>query len=337
MVDPVCGMAVGGKTPFNIKQGGNNYYFCSRACLDRFRQSKQQDLNLSSCCLNRKRAPFYRNKVLLVSFIVAGVIAISYFIPVFSPLRHALIGYFKKLWLAMLLGLFLGGIIDNFIPREYICYLLASPKKKTIIYAVFMGFLMSACSHGILALAIQLHKKGASTSGVLAFLLASPWANIVLTVMLLSFFGFKAFYIIISAIVIAFVSGMIFQLLENKGLIEKNMSTVDLPHDFSMIQDIKSRIANYSFSINRAKKDLRGIFSGILSLADMVLWWVFIGMILASVASAYVPSDLLQGYLGPTIGGIFLTLLIAAVIEVCSEGSAPMAFELFRQTGAFGN
>jgi len=35
--------------------------------------------------------------------------------------------------------------------------------------------------------------------------------------------------------------------------------------------------------------------------------------------------------------GLFATLLLATIIEVCSEGSAPMAFEIFRQTAAFGN
>ncbi len=32
-----------------------------------------------------------------------------------------------------------------------------------------------------------------------------------------------------------------------------------------------------------------------------------------------------------------ITLILATLIEVCSEGSAPSAFEIFNQTGAFGN
>ncbi len=41
--------------------------------------------------------------------------------------------------------------------------------------------------------------------------------------------------------------------------------------------------------------------------------------------------------MGPTIMGLIVTLVVATIIEVCSEGSAPMAFEIFRQTRAFGN
>ncbi|UCB59392.1 MAG: hypothetical protein JSV67_03615 [Thermoplasmatales archaeon] len=33
---------------------------------------------------------------------------------------------------------------------------------------------MSACSHGILTIAIEFYKKGVNTSSVVAFLLASP-------------------------------------------------------------------------------------------------------------------------------------------------------------------
>ena len=41
--------------------------------------------------------------------------------------------------------------------------------------------------------------------------------------------------------------------------------------------------------------------------------------------------------MGPTLFGLIVTLVIATVIEVCSEGSSPLAFEIYRQTGALGN
>ncbi|MBU2251412.1 MAG: permease, partial [Candidatus Omnitrophica bacterium] len=69
----------------------------------------------------------------------------------------------------------------------------------------------------------------------------------------------------------------------------------------------------------------------------MVLWWILIGTGLASLAGAYIPSTVFNNYMGPTLLGLLVTLLVATVIEVCSEGSAPMAFEIFRQTGALGN
>ena len=73
---------------------------------------------------------------------------------------------------------------------------------------------MSACSHGILA--IELYKKGANTSSVIAFLLASPWANLPITFLLFGFFGPKAIFIVVSALIIATTTGLIYQELERK-------------------------------------------------------------------------------------------------------------------------
>jgi uncharacterized membrane protein YraQ (UPF0718 family) len=69
----------------------------------------------------------------------------------------------------------------------------------------------------------------------------------------------------------------------------------------------------------------------------MVLWWILLGIFLASVARAYIPNGFFIKYMGPTLPGLFITLILATVIEVCSEGTAPLAFEIFRQTRAFGN
>jgi len=69
----------------------------------------------------------------------------------------------------------------------------------------------------------------------------------------------------------------------------------------------------------------------------MVLWWILIGMFMASLARAFIPSGFFMDYMGASLLGLLITLGIATIIEVCSEGSSPMAFEIFRQTGAFGN
>ncbi|MFH1767772.1 MAG: permease [Candidatus Omnitrophota bacterium] len=336
-IDPVCGMKVNESKGLKLENKGKDYFFCSRHCLDKFiRENKISKEDITACLVDPS-LPFYKNKTFIVFSVLAGLVLLSYLFPFLVPLRNSLVAYFKVIWWAILLGIFLGGIIDYYVPREYISHILAKPRKKTILYAVTLGFLMSACSHGILALAIQLHKKGASNPAVVSFLLASPWANITLTIMLIGFFGVKAFFIIIAAVVIAVITGFIFQFLEGKGLIEKNDNVTAVDKDFSIINDVKERWRKYRFSFDTLKRDAKGVFVGMIALSNMVLWWVLIGMGLASIAGAYIPAGIFRSYMGPSVAGIFITLLVATVIEVCSEGSAPMAFELFKQTGAFGN
>jgi uncharacterized membrane protein YraQ (UPF0718 family) len=292
-----------------------------------------------ACCHNGKEQSKPKiNKVVLVTGILALAVVLSYALPFLVPFRESLFMYFHAIWWAVLLGLVIGGVIDYYVPREYVSRLLAHPGKRNIFSAVILGFFMSVCSHGILALSMQLHKKGASTPAVVAFLLASPWANLPLTIMLIGFFGvIKALYIILVAIVIALVTGFIFQWLESKGFVEKNLNTSDLDPAFSIRNDLKQRRAAYQFSFLQLKKDLAGIFRGAVSLSNMVLWWILIGMGLASLFGAYIPQEFFYDYMGPTVGGLFVTLILATVLEVCSEGTAPLAFEIFRQTGALGN
>lgn len=322
--DPICGMQ--GK----IKAHG--HYFCSQNCIGKY--EKQHNIkHCISCDIKGEHKPWYKERLYVVGLITIVLILISYLIPALNKLYLAFIDYFKLIWWAILLGLFIGGIIDRFVPREYISKFLATHKKRTIFYAVGLGFLMSACSHGILAISIELYKKGASIPAVIAFLLASPWANLTITILLFGLFGVKALYLVMSAIVIAIITGFVYQLLDKKNKIEKNPHTVKIAKEFSIKKDFKKRLKKHKFSINDMKRILRGSWS----LAKMVVWWILIGMILAAIARAFVPHEFFMRYLGPTLLGLFITLIFATIIEVCSEGSSVLAFEIFNQTGAFGN
>lgn len=276
-------------------------------------------------------------RLLLISVVYILVLVPGISSPLVSPLSSALLMYIKTLAFPVFIGLLLGGVISWLIPNEYISVLLAQKKKRTIFYAVISGFLMTACSHGILAISIQLYKKGASVPAVVAFLLASPWANLPLTILMFGFFGYKAFFIVLAAVLVAIVTGFVYMLLDNRNLIESNPNTVAVEESFSVIKDALERI-------RKVHLDPRSIFNGIkliilggIDLADMVLWWIMLGALFASIAAAYVPPDFMHHYMGPTFLGLAATLFLATVIEICSEGSAPLAFEIFRQTGALGN
>lgn len=281
---------------------------------------------------------FFKNKTFLAILALTSLCALSYIFPILTPFKKSLLMYLGKIWWALLFGFILGGIIDHFVPGEYISHILAKPAKRTIFYSALLGFLMSACSHGILALSIALHKKGASNPGVVAFLLASPWANLPITLMLIAFFGLaKALYIIFSALIIAATTGLIYQILESKGIIERNKNTMQLDKEFSIISDFKKRVSAYKFSAAQVLVDLQGVYKGMKMLINMVLWWILIGMGLASIIGSYVPQEIFHRYMGPTFLGMLVTLALATIMEVCSEGTAPLAFEIYRQTSAVGN
>jgi uncharacterized membrane protein YraQ (UPF0718 family) len=327
--DPICGMKG------HIKAHG--HYFCSKACIRKYEKKHKLKKYCPECLVHTKR-PWYKERLYIVGLITVLLFIISYIVPFLNPLFNALVDYLKLIWWAILLGLLLGGVIDYLVPREYIEKYLGRHKKRTIAYSVIFGFMMSACSHGILAIAMELYKKGANTSSVIAFLLASPWANFPITILFFGFFGWKAFLIVISAIIIAIITGLIYQILERKKMVECDKCGLKPKnHDFSIWQDMKKRAKAFDWTVPNTKKTAKGIISGSWSLSKMVMWWILIGMVIAAIARAFVPQHFFMAYMGATALGMLVVLILATIIEVCSEGSAPMAFEIFSQTGAFGN
>ena len=333
--DPICGMK--GTIP------AHGHYFCSEYCIKKYEEQHNISEENKYCpsCAIKVGTPWYKEKLFITILVTLILLAIGYFLDPQKRFFYAFKDYFLLIWWAILIGFLIGGIIDYFVPRAYIEKYLSRHQKRTIVYSIIFGFLMSACSHGILAIAIELYKKGASTSSVVAFLLASPWANLPITFLLFGFFGVKAVYIIISALIIAFITGLIFQRLERKGWVECDKCKLGEDNailtDFSIINDIKRRIKQYKFTAKNNIKAIKGTLSGSWALTRMVMWWLIIGMIMAALARGFVPHHLFEQYMGPTILGLLVTLFFATIIEVCSEGSSPLAFEIYNQTGAFGN
>jgi hypothetical protein len=59
--------------------------------------------------------------------------------------------------------------------------------------------------------------------------------------------------------------------------------------------------------------------------------------VLAALIQATVPTEIFAAWFGATLAGLFLTLVAATVVEVCSEGSVPVAADLMTRAAAPGN
>ena len=284
-------------------------------------------MNEVSCCHTPPPGePLRVSRNLKISLVLLLCLVAVSFLPTLEALNTSLLGYLKLLAIPLILGFLLGGSIDYFVPQGFIYRYLGRTGKPSLFYALAGGFLMSSCSHGILAIAIQIYRKGASIPAVITFLLASPWANFPVTILLISFFGWKGILFIVTAGFIAILTGFIFEILERGGYIEKN-NVVDAEETYEW-----EKIKNFSL-----RGSVPGVLRGSLNLSNMVLWWLIVGLIMAVLIDVYVPGEFFMQYLGPDAGGLLLTLVAATVIEVCSEGSSLVAFELYDKVGSFGN
>lgn len=239
----------------------------------------------------------------------------------------------NTIWWGMLLGVFMVGLLSR-VPREFVIATLGPPGAVGIARATLAGVLLDLCSHGILMVAAKLYERGASTGQVIAFLVASPWNSFSLTLILIAMvgIGWTAAFVALSAVV-AFVSGLIFEALVRGGRFAPNPNTIDLPHDFHFWTETKNSLRQTSWRPSMLWSTLVNGFRQ----SRMVMRWILFGVVLAAVVRTMFDTTTFATLFGPTIGGLALTLLGATVLEVCSEGSAPIAGDLFGRAHAPGN
>lgn len=220
------------------------------------------------------------------------------------------------------------------VPREFVTATLGPPGAGGILRAVVAGVLLDLCSHGILLVASRLYERGASSGQVTAFLIASPWNSLALTLILVSLIGLPLTLTFIGlSMLIALATGLAFQRLVAEGHLPGNPNTVELPADFAFFAEAKRRLRRSRWGPG----EWRTMLSDGLSGSRMVFRWILAGVVLAAAIRTALEPEAFRAVFGPSLAGLAATLVGATILEVCSEGSAPIAGDLARRAGAPGN
>lgn len=240
----------------------------------------------------------------------------------------------NKMWWGLALGILAVGAM-GWMPREWVASVLGKPGSFSgIIRAMSAGLLLDLCNHGILLVAMKLYERGASLGQTLAFIIASPWNSLSLTIILISLIGlpWTVAFVFLSAL-IAVITGLAVERLVKSGRLPANPNQVELPEGFHLGSEVRQTFKKARINHTLLAKMIQSGISG----SSMILRWVFFGTVLAAAIRAFVPMDIFGDWFGPTWIGVLLTLVAATVIEVCSEGSSPIAADLVTRAQAPGN
>lgn len=240
----------------------------------------------------------------------------------------------NTIWWGLLIGLFMVAMLSK-IPKEFVISILGTGKGfQGIIRATLGGVLLDLCSHGILMVGAKLYERGATAGQVIAFLVASPWNSFSLTLVLIALIGLKwTLAFIFLSMAIAIITGVLFDYFVNKGTLPNNPNKIDLPNDFRFWKEAKKKFSATKFNISLFNDML---ITGIKE-SRMVLKWILFGVVLAGLVRAFVDTSTFETYFGPTLAGLGLTILVATILEVCSEGSTPIAADILTRAKAPGN
>lgn len=272
-----------------------------------------------------------------------AVIAVSYLAAFVLPhdapfglgvFTHGVQEMMNLMWWGILVGMVAVGLIDR-VPRAFVIGIIGRDQgAKSLVRAVLAGVLLDLCNHGVLMVGAKLYERGASLGQVFAFLIASPWNSLSLTIIIGVLMGWQWMAVfLVASLVIALLTGLAVEALERAGRVKPNPNRVDLPADFHVWREAKAGLRATRFDMAFA----RDIAMRAVPASRMVLRWLFFGIVLAALIQATVPTEIFGTWFGATLLGLFTTLVAATIIEVCSEGSVPLAADLMTRAAAPGN
>lgn len=283
----------------------------------------------------------HEHKADILLYTMLGIIALGFIvhflhldIPYVTMFSHATVTLMKAMWWGIVGGIIAVGLMSR-VPRAYFQAIMGrGDTMGGIIRATIAGLLLDLCSHGILMVGAKLYERGASLAQVMAFLIASPWNSITLTLILISLIGWAwTLAFIVGSAAIAICTGYIYLQLVKHGKLPANPHHAEPDPDFDMKSDIKQRWTAFKFT----PVWTGGVLKQGFSESIMVMRWLFLGVVLAALIQTFVSTDAMTTYFGPTLLGLLLTLLVTTIIEVCSEGSTPIGADLVTRAGAPGN
>jgi hypothetical protein len=253
-----------------------------------------------------------------------------------SPVMHFTHGVYElmnTMFIGLLIGVFFVGLIGK-IPKMFITSALGRGYTLSGVFrSTFAGVALDLCSHGILLVAMRLYERGASLGQVMAFLIASPWNSISLTVILITLIGWQwTFLFLFASMFVGIVSGIVFDKLVMKGLLPTNPNTEEY-HSFDFWLEAKHQISQAHFSI---QVFIKMLWDGVKD-SRMILRWLLFGVLLAAAIRAFIPLESFEAYFGATVLGLFFTMVMATIVEICSEGSTPIAADIVTRAQAPGN
>lgn len=247
---------------------------------------------------------------------------------------HTCVELLEKSWWGIVFGIVAVAVIGR-VPRELVAAVLGRGGSLSgLVRAVAAGVALDLCNHGILMVAMSLYKRGASLGQTLAFLIASPWNSLSLTLILAALIGWHWMLIFIGlSALIGILTGWFADRLVAAGKIPANPNAADLPQGYQ----IWPALLDVCRSLAPGRAHYAALIREGLVGSRMVLRWILFGFVLTGLIRAFLPELMFQQYFGPTLVGMLLTLLATTLLEVCSEGSSPIAADLLSRAHAPGN
>jgi uncharacterized membrane protein YraQ (UPF0718 family) len=239
----------------------------------------------------------------------------------------------------LLLGLLIAGLMKAWVPSKVLSKHLGQG-KLAIIKAALIGAPLPLCSCGVIPVATELRRSGASASATSSFLVATPETGIDSVSVSYALLGpVFAIYRPIAAIMSAIITGLLVATIKEEDIksphdhntSEKTsccdsklaVKTEEVPKSSSSCCASKkvSAIKPENIFISKTKE---GVYYASTKLIDDIIIWLFVGLLFASLIRTFLPEEFLLSY-GSGLPAMLLMIIISIPMYICATASTPIA------------
>ncbi|MBL6995976.1 permease [Desulfobacula sp.] len=219
----------------------------------------------------------------------------------------------------MLIGALIGGLIEVFVSRDALIKLLPKNRVLSIVLAGSLGIIFPVCECAIVPVVRRLLGKGMPLGAAIAFLLGGPIVNPLVfasTLVAYSFSWDVAFLRLFAGYGIAIAVGLLID-----GLFTRHQALVENPTQ----QDCGCGHIHHHHSEGE-QSGLKDRFMGALSHSAQDFYdickFLIIGAFIAAALQTFVPRQALVAVMTNPFSAIFLMMVLAVMLNLCSEADA---------------
>ena len=251
------------------------------------------------------------------------------FIQLYGESAKTALGFFWKAGWAFVLGYFVSGMIQAFVPKGKLTRYMGDADLKSISLSTFFGAASSSCSFAALAAARALIKKGAHFIAGVAFMFASTNLVIELGILILIFLGWQYLAAeIIGGLILIAISSFLIKITYPKSWMETAREKVeseggDLEDDFDWKTRIKSK-EGWQLVGHKFVNDWK------MAWEDILIGFTIAGFVAVLVPESFwsalflADAQILPGWL-VAIENALIAPFVAASTFIGSMGNIPLA------------
>ena len=243
-----------------------------------------------------------------------------------TPILNELINNFLFLsaeaspWL--LLGLIIAGLMKAWAPTKILSHHLGEG-KSAIIKAALIGAPLPLCSCGVIPVATELRRSGASAPATASFLVATPETGVDSISVSYALLGpVFAIYRPITAVVSAIVTGLLVTTAKVSESINDKVSSCCATKAKKEASSCCGSSSPKAESV--VNKTMSGLRYAATQLIDDLIIWLLIGLTFATLVKTFVPTSFLLSY-GSGLPAMLLMIAISIPMYICATASTPIA------------